>query len=142
MGNPSKRGRILSGLAAEVSFAILPLLIVLMVLMYTQHSRHLFASPEWSFGAAILFGQAIVKFVAGLARAGAAAPGPVTLVMTLVVVFGLVPSLLVLTMTLHSSEVGNALARWVQICQVILFCGAALMYMLLGTIGEEWGESR
>lgn len=136
----SNRPRILAGLTAEVAFAVLPLLTLLMVLLYTSHQRHLFASPEWSFGAAILFGQAVVKFVAGLARAGAAAPGPVALVVTLVVVFGLVPSLIVLTMTLHSSEVGTFPNRGLQVAQVVLFCGGAIIYLLLGVIGEQWGR--
>ena len=134
----SHRAHVASGLAGEVAFAVLPLLAVLMVLLYTDHSRRIFSSPEWTFGAAILFGQAVVKFVAGLARAGAAAPGPVALVDALLVVFGLVPSLLVLTMTLHSSELGKDPSRWLQASQVVLFCGAAVMYMILGTIGEEW----
>lgn len=137
----AKRSHILSGLAAEVAFAVLPLLVVWMVLAYTNHGAHLFTSPEWSFGAAILFGQAIVKFVAGLARAGQAAPGPVAFVLTLVVVFGLVPSLLVLTMTLHSSEMNSPLSKWLQVFQVLWFIGASLTYMTLGTIGEQWGDS-
>jgi hypothetical protein len=136
----SNRVHVVSGLAGEVAFAVLPLLAVLMVLLYTQHAHHIFASPEWTFGAAILFGQAVVKFVAGLARAGAAAPGPVALMVALLVVFGLVPSILVLTMTLHSAEIGQSPSRWLQTLQVVLFFSAAGMYMVFGTIGEEWGR--
>lgn len=62
----TERSRIFAGLAAEVSFAILPLLVVLMVLTYLQHASTFFASPEWSFGASILFGQTLVKFVSNL----------------------------------------------------------------------------
>jgi hypothetical protein len=127
-------------LAAEVAFAVLPLLVVLMVLVHARHSTHLFASPEWSFGAAILFGQSLVKFISGLARGGHAATGPVALIVALLVVFGLVPSLIVLTMTLQSSELGGNPAAWLQICQVAMFIGGAAMYLLLGTIGETWRE--
>jgi hypothetical protein len=138
----SPRNRILSGLAAEVAFAVLPLLVVLMVLVHARHSAHLFASSEWSFGAAILFGQSLVKFISGLARGGEAATGPVALIVALLVVFGLVPSLIVLTMTLQSTVVHLTPATWLQICQVLLFTGGAVMYLLLGVIGETWRQRR
>ena len=134
----AERGRVLSGLAAEVAFAVLPLFVVLMVLAHADHSRHLFMSPEWSFGAAILSGQSLMKFVSGLARGGKAAKGPVALVLALVIVFGLVPSLLVLYITLQTREANADPSRWLQFFQVVLFGGAAAMYLLLGTIGETW----
>lgn len=136
----SELGPIVAGLAAEVAFAVLPLLVVLMVLAYANHSTRLFMSPEWSFGAAILFGQSLVKFVSGLARGGRAATGPVALVLALLIVFGLVPSLLVLYMTLHTTEMNEHPPRWLQLFQVVLFCGAGAMYLLLGTIGEMWNK--
>jgi choline-glycine betaine transporter len=136
----SERSRILSGLSAEVVFAALPLFVVLIVLAHADHSRRLFMSPEWSFGAAILFGQSLTKFVSGLTRGGKAARGPVTLVLALVIVFGLVPSLLVLYITLQTVEAKTDPSRWLQFFQVILFCGAAAMYLLLGAIGELWGR--
>lgn len=142
MKKMSERGRILSGLAAEVAFAVLPLLVVLVVLAHAEHSTRLFMSPEWSFGAAILFGQSLVKFVSGLARGGKAATGPVALVLALLIVFGLVPSLLVLHMTLQTTEAKGDPSRWLQFFQVFLFCGGAAMYMLLGTVGEMWNKSQ
>jgi hypothetical protein len=135
------RAQILSALAAEVAFAVLPLLVVLMVSFHVKHTEGLFSSPEWSFGAAILFGQALVKFVVGLAHEGAAAGGPVALAVAVVVVFGLAPSLVVLSMTLQAVEAKNDPAAWLQICQVILFLGGAVAYLLLGAVGEEWRKS-
>jgi len=134
----AERARVLSGLAAEVAFAVLPLLVVLIVLAHADHPRKFFMSAEWSFGAAILSGQSLVKFVSGLARGGKAARGPVALVLAVVIVFGLVPSLLVLYMTLETIETQIDPSRWLQTFQVVLFCGAAVMYLLLGTIGELW----
>lgn len=134
----SERGRVVSGLAAEVAFAVLPLLVVLMVLAHADHSRRIFMSPEWSFGAAILFGQSLMKFVSGLARGGKAAKGPVALVLALLIVFGLVPSLLVLYITLQTTEAKLDPSRWLQFFQVVLFSGGVAMYLLLGTVGELW----
>lgn len=137
----SKRRRIVAGLAAEVIFAILPLLVVFMVLLIAQHPDHVFMKPEWSFGASILFGQALVRFVSGLAHGGRAATGPVALVVALIVVFGLAPSLFVLFWTLHQAESRILPGRWQQAIQVVLFCGASVMYMLLGVIGESWEKA-
>ncbi len=142
MKSLSERRQILAGLAAEVAFAVLPLLVVLMVVAHAEHSARLFMSPEWSFGASILFGQSLVRFVSGLARGGNAATGPVALVLALLIVFGLVPSLLVLYMTLQVTEMKGDPSGWLQFFQVSLFSGAAAMYMLLGTIGEMWNKSK
>ena len=137
----SERGRVISGLAAEVAFAVLPLLVVLLVVVVhlNRPSSHFFSSPEWSFGAAILFGQSLVKFVSGIARGGSAAVGPVALAIALILVFGLVPSLVVLDMTLQSE--GDA-GFWLQASQVVLFCIATGVYMLFGTVGEVWHPTR
>jgi len=64
----SQRTRVLAGLAAEVSIAVLPLLVILLVAGQARQVGHFFSSPEWSFGAAIFFGQTLVKFVSGLVR--------------------------------------------------------------------------
>lgn len=138
----SERNRIFAALAAEVSFAVLPLLVVVMVFIHVGHGHHMFASPEWSFGAAILFGQTLVKFVSNLAKGGAAAKGPVALIVALIVVFGLVPSLFILDWSLQSFEEGNQLRHLVQASQVLFFCAAAIIYMLLGTIAEVWRSAR
>lgn len=136
----SERNRILCGLAAEVIFTILPLLLVLMVLFHVHRAGRLFTFPEWSFGAAILFGQSLVKFVSGLLRGGAVAIGPVVLAVVSVIVLGLAPSLTVLTLTLLSLEQDTAVgpARWLQVVQVVLFVFGALAYLGLGTIGEMY----
>ena len=136
----SERKGILAGAAAEVWFAVLPLLVVAMVLLHKDHSTALLASPEWSFGASILFGQSIVKFMTGLVRGRATraevANGPVAFVVASVIVFGLVPSLLALNMTLQAAEDKHDPASWLKIFQIILFFASALTYMLLSTVGE------
>lgn len=134
----TERSRIFAGLAAEVSFAILPLLVVLMVLVYLQHASRFFASPEWSFGASILFGQTLVKFVSNLAKGGEAARGPVALVVALLVVFGLVPSLFLLNWSVQATESPVPPRAWLQVGQVVLFFGASAVYMVFGTISETW----
>ena len=134
---------VLAGQTAEVLFSGLPLVVVAMVLYQARHAVNFWASPEWSFGAAILFGQTVVRFVNGLIGAGVrATTGPVALALAMVVVLGLVPSLLVLTMTLQAIEGGRTVADWLQCLQVMFFILSALTYLLLGTVGELMGSSR
>jgi len=132
-----ERGPILAGLAAEVSFAVLPLIVVLMVCVHQEKTSNFLASPEWSFGASILFGQTLVRFVSGLTRSAHAATGPVALAVALLVVFAIVPSLIVLTLTLLSDEACHV-AAWLRVSQVVLFAGSAVIYLLLGAVGEIW----
>jgi hypothetical protein len=117
---------------------VLPLLVVFLARFHADHPERLFAAPEWAFGAAILFGQALVKFIVGLARGGEGAAGPVALTVALVVVFGLVPSLFVLNKTLEATESGVPVAVWLRNTQVVWFFLGAVTYLILGAIGETW----
>jgi hypothetical protein len=128
---------IIAGLLAEVLFAVLPLVVVFMVLMHVEHSKMIFSSPEWSFGASILFGQSLIKFISGIARGGSA-NGPVALACMLIIVFGLVPSLIILIMTLLAQEAKQEAACWLQYAQVAIFALGAIAYTVLGLLGEVW----
>jgi hypothetical protein len=143
-GSPStpERGRVLAGLVAEASFGVLPLIVVLLVVLYSGHSGRLFASPEWAFGASILFGQGLVKFAVGIGRGGSAANGPVALAVTLLVVLGLAPSLLILMMVLQSVEAAAPVPAWLCAAQVVFFVASIIVYLLFGAVGELWGPKR
>jgi len=134
------RRRVVAGLFAEVTFTALPLLIVFMVLLRYEHGDQIARSPEWSFGAAILFGQALVRFMTGVAHGGRAAHGPVALAVALIIVFGLAPSLLALTLILMDSEATppQEPAAWLSVLQVVLFMVGAATYFVFGAIGELW----
>lgn len=134
------KSRIVSALAAEVAFAVLPLVVILMIAVHTNHVRGWFSSAEWAFAAAILFGQALVKFVVGLATGGRASAGPVALAVALIVVFGIVPSLTLLTLVLLAAPGGGQIAAWLQFAQVAAFVIAVCSYVVFGTIGELWKE--
>jgi hypothetical protein len=122
---------------AETLFSCLPLVVVLAVLSQAGHARLYWASPEWSFGASILFAQSIVRFVNGLIRAGGrTVGGPVAFTIAIVVVLGLVPSLTVLTMTLQTIESRQFVSPWLQSFQVLLFVLSIAAYLLLGTVSE------
>lgn len=85
----------------------------------------------------MLFGQAIVRFVSGLLLGGkAAAAGPVALLLATVVVFGLTPSLMILSMMLTQAHP----SAWLQLSQVLLFFAATLVYTFLSVVGESWKQ--
>ncbi|HKD81517.1 MAG TPA: hypothetical protein VKH81_17625 [Candidatus Angelobacter sp.] len=138
----SERPKVVSGLTAEVAFAILPLLVILMVFLTMHNLSSFFASPEWSFGAAILFGQSFIRFVTGLVHGGKAAQGPVALIIAVLLVFGLTPSMVSLVVILQSGETHSPLSIWMQVLQVALFAFASVAYVVLGTVGEEWNKVR
>src|SRR5256885_5306599 len=85
------------GLAASVAeflFVLVPLLVLTLVFRFQGKAwGSLFASPEWSFASALLFGQTVVKFVAGIASAGRKIKERVALFVSLVLVLGLIPSI-------------------------------------------------
>ena len=130
----------LPGLLAEIVFAILPLLVVSMVMAEFRRPGGVLASPEWSFAAAILFGQSIVRFMAGFAHGGRAKPGPVALAVALVIVLGLTPSLTVLSAILRA-EAGaphGGPDGWFVCAQILLFVGSVGTYLVLSAVGEAW----
>lgn len=137
----TERGRVLSALIAEIVFAILPLIVVLMVAVQFGRASSWFASSEWAFGAAILFGQSLAKFVVGLTRGDRAAGGPVALAVALLIVFGIAPALILLVMNLIAFEGGGGPEEWLQMAQVSAFVLASVAYLVFGTVGELWGRS-
>jgi hypothetical protein len=98
------------GAATELLFVVLPLLVVGVVgLHHEETAWKICSSPEWSFGAAILFGQAIVKMIA--AASSGATRERASIFGSLAIVFGLVPALLFLSFVLpNEGHVAKTLA--------------------------------
>src|SRR4051812_49692830 len=95
-GDLSKKPSVLRSAAMhvlpELVLNILPLIIVwIVVSMGTEGSRGVMASPEWSFGAAILFGQTLIRFVAGVLKKPGANVEAIQLFVAAVIVLGLTP---------------------------------------------------
>ena len=84
----------------EMLFIVLPLIVLAIVFSFRGHGGDVLSSVEWSFGASILFGQSIVKLIRSMAEKGGFHAGRVTLLAAGVLVLGLVPSLVVLSMFL------------------------------------------
>jgi hypothetical protein len=133
-----------SGLLAEVMFVVMPLMAIFLIGLkhiqppITVPPPHpsIMASPEWSVGAIILFGQVIVKFTMSVARQSRVAAGPLALVLVMLLVLGLLPSLFLLIYATDAREGYDRADEFLNIAQVIMFSIAATVYILLGMVCE------
>jgi hypothetical protein len=123
----------LSGTLAELLFVALPLIVLSVVgVLRNKMVWEIVSNPEWSFAAAILFGQAAVRFVSGAARHGAENWQRVVLAISLILVVGLVPSLVVMTLVLLSEAPAVALV-W---SQMGFFAAGAIAFLAFGSAGD------
>ena len=136
-----KRSAVLNavaGIGAELLFALLPLIVITLVLSFKEKSVfEVLASPEWSFGSAILYGQTLMKFVSGLARSPKPSWQRVSLAVAALFVLTIVPTLVILAMIIISAEHPQ---RWLVICQVVMFVLSMIVFFVFGTIGHLWVE--
>jgi len=123
----------LSGTVAELLFVVLPLIVLSVVgVLRNRMVWEIVSNPEWSFAAAILFGQAAVRFVSGAARHGAENWQRVVLAISLILVVGLVPSLVVMTLVLLSAAPAVALVS----SQMGFFTAGAVAFVAFGSAGH------
>jgi len=126
----------------ELLFAVLPLVVVAIVLRHMGDGwMSVAGSAEWSFGTSILFGQSVVKLVAGVARSTLSAWAPVALTVALVMVLGLVPSIVVLVLVLQVEHPKHPPTPLV-IAQLTLFSLSMVCFLVLGSIGDVLASKR
>jgi hypothetical protein len=128
----------LAAVLAELAFAFLPLIVVTFAVVFKARSiGHALASPEWSFGSAIIAGQTLVKFVSGLTTAKKPSGPRVALAIASIFVVSVVPALTILAMIIISDE---PVPVWLTRAQIGWFCVNVLMFTGLGTLGHIWAE--
>jgi len=137
---PLFREGVLPTLIAELLFILLPFVVSGIVFSYKGTFTRLLYMSEWSLAASVLFGQGLVKYVSGILHGVIATEGRgkisrevVAVMISITIVFGLVPSLLVLSLVLIADEPSRGLA----VAQLILFILGLLAYFLLAGIGED-----
>lgn len=128
----------------EVLFTLSPFIAIWMVFYFKGRSvGDLFSQPEWALAASVLSAQAVVKLVAGLLSL----PGGrivawqlFTFLIAVVIIFGIIPSLIVLTFILSSeNHVPAKLIHW----QVFCFCVGLVFFISCHYAGEAlraWGR--
>lgn len=114
-------------------FVLVPLVVLTMVYLAGGKTTHtVLESPEWAFGASILFGQSIIKLVSGAIRLGTEKWETIVLIVAIVMVLGLVPSLIVLALILTNEPPNETLL----IAQLILFVIGSIAFFILGALGH------
>ena len=117
----------------DLLFIVLPLVVISIV--DVSVGRSLFAlieSPELSFGSAVLFGQTIIKVVSGFAHSKPSGAEQPVFVVAMIIVFGLVPSLVVLALLLSINPVPHGL----ELAQAGIFVLGVLAFFTFGVTGH------
>lgn len=126
--------RSLVATVAEYLFVLLPLVVLSFVVLHSQIAHHsLVLTPEWSFGAAILFGQTIQKISAASAFSRAYPWERTMLLVSALLIFGLAPALISLAMII-ATESPRLLLGW---SQIILFLAGSIVFLLFGTLSHH-----
>jgi hypothetical protein len=125
---------------SELCFVALPFVVYSIVFAYLGRITKLFTISEWAFAAVLLLGQALAKFFTMLMSGRKPKiTGKPLIVFVLTLVFGLIPSVIVLIFVLLSSETESGaqppLGAWfpssLTVAQVLLFVLAVFVYFLL-----------
>jgi hypothetical protein len=117
----------------DLLFIVLPLVVISIV--DVSVGRSLFAiieSPELSFGSAVLFGQTIIKVVSGFAHTKPSGAEQPVFIIALIIVFGLVPSLVVLALLLSVNPIPHGL----QLAQASIFVLGVIVFGFFGVNGH------
>jgi hypothetical protein len=114
---------------SESVFIVLPLLIFIIVLVYQQKANSIFYAPEWSMISTIIYGQLTTKVVKYSAY-NTPIPDRINFFSLLIIVVGLIPSLVILAISLIDQ--GHTL--WVYIVQMTIFVISLAAYILFGLI--------
>lgn len=120
-------------LLGDLLFIILPLVVISIVDVSVGKSLFvIIQSPELSFGSAVLFGQTIIKVVSGFAHTKPTGAEQPVFIIALIIVFGLVPSLVVLALLLSISPIPNGLV----LAQAGIFVLGVITFFFFGVDGH------
>lgn len=121
-------------LVSEMLFTTLPLIVIAIVRSYQNQFELIFYNTEWAMMSIILFGQSIVKFSSGVANSNLKFRWQlVSLIMSLIIIFGLVPSIIILIINLLNPTPLFSL----HLAQIILFIISIITFFIVGYLGQK-----
>jgi|GEM_PF-1472940 len=129
---------------AESLFVLVPLIVISIVEIYKESSFYnIISSSEWSFAAAVLFGQALIKVVQALVvshnlKTGQVQGDKIVLIVSLLIVIGLIPSLIILAVMLISD---NKIPVFIYF-QMTMFLLGLLSFLYSGALVKYVEEER
>lgn len=119
---------------AELSFIFLPFIVILIINLSKGDWSKLIQTADWALASTILFGQTIVKIIMGLAsREQSFNYQNFGLVSSLIIILGLIPSILIISIFELNQNISTALI----VIQFILLGLAIYVFLLFGTIGQH-----
>ena len=121
---------------AEALFLALPFVVIALVLFERGELAKFAYMPEWAIAASVLIGLSLVRFAAGLlqarVRVESLAWERVMLMFALIIIFGLIPSLLVLSLVLVSPP-----SLYLALAQIGLFAFGLFLFLSLGWTAQH-----
>jgi len=121
-------------LSTELLFTLLPIIIIGIVRSAQNDFDKIFFNTEWSIIALILFGQSIVKFSSGISKSNEKFRWQfVALIISLIIVFGLIPTSIILVINLTKATP----VFWLYIVQILLFVASIVCFFIPGAIGQK-----
>ena len=121
-------------LSSEFLFTLLPIVILVMVRLFQNDFQSIFYNTEWTVIAIILFGQSVVKFSSGISNTNEQVRWQfVALIISLIIIFGLVPSVIILILNLINTEIHFGM----YIAQFIIFLISCFVFFIVGSIGQK-----
>ena len=124
---------------SEIFFVLLPVIVIGLVLWFQSKAYSFMIHSEWSFAAIILFGQTIVKLASGVSKGGKRKKWQViALIITCIIVFGLIPSVIIQVILLAKNGMsnGHAVNNVIYVIQAVMFGLSVLTYYCFGTLGQ------
>jgi hypothetical protein len=120
-------------LYAELSFFILPFIVISIINLTKNDWTKLIQTGDWALASTLLFGQTIIKIIMGIASREHSFPHQLYgLIVALIIVFGLVPSITILAIF----HIYSNLSIGLVITQFVLLILAITIFLVLGTIGQ------
>jgi hypothetical protein len=117
--------------AAELAFLLAPFVVIGLAYLYKPELKNILYTPYWSIASSVLIGQALIRCIIQLLQSKAHDPTisweRVTLIFSLLIVLGLIPSLLVLLLMMISTEP----SMYLVVAQLVLFVFAFWLYLVL-----------
>lgn len=121
-------------LISEMLFTVLPLIVISIVRSYQCKFELIFYNTEWAMMSIILFGQSIVKFSSGIANSSLKFRWQlVSMIISLIIIFGLIPSIIILIISLLNDEK----MFWLHFAQITLFILSIITFFIVGYLGQK-----
>ena len=118
---------------SEILFVILPMLVISIVKLIDNEYANIFYATDWSFCSVVLFGQSVVKLASATsANKERIRWQAIGLIVSVIIVFGIVPSCVLLTKLMSNNKILN-IFYWVQL---LLFVTSCLVYFNIVTISN------